>query len=53
MLHKILPFALVTIAITTVLGLLFVTQRMGLIHPSLDRFIKRPVDLPAATETEM
>jgi hypothetical protein len=53
MLHRILPFALVAIAISTVFGLLFVTQRMGLIHPSLDRFTKRPIDLPVVMEPEV
>ena len=53
MLHRILPFALVAIAISTVFGLLFVTQRMGLIHPSLDRFTKPRVDLPIVMEPEV
>ena len=53
MLHRILPFALVAIAISTVFGLLFVTQRMGLLQPSLERLTKRPVDLPVVIEPEV
>jgi L-cystine uptake protein TcyP (sodium:dicarboxylate symporter family) len=33
MLHKILPFLAIAIAIAAFFGVLFATQRMGLTHP--------------------
>jgi len=51
MLKKLLPFLAVAIALAAVFTILFATQRMGLIHPSLDRFTKKDEDVPVA-ETE-
>ena len=52
MLRKILPFALVAIAISTVFAVLFMTQRMGMPHPNLDKLTKRFLEEPALPDPE-
>lgn len=42
MLKRILPIAMVAVALASAFGLLFLTQRLGLSIEPLDRFMKRP-----------
>ncbi len=49
MLHKILPFLAIAIAIAAFFGVLFATQRMGLTHPG---FMKKHEAAPATPEAE-
>lgn len=51
MFRRMLPFVLVAVVLSVVFSVLFVTQRMGLIHPSLARFAKRETDLPVEPDT--
>jgi hypothetical protein len=52
MFRKMLPFVLVAIALSVVFGVLFATQRMGLIHPTCARFTKKSDDVPAEPDKE-
>jgi hypothetical protein len=51
MFKKMLPFLVVAVALSAAFSILFATQRMGLSHPALDRFMRRAnlePDLPDA-----
>lgn len=51
MYQRILPFVLVAIALSVVVGVLFATQRSGRNWPTRAWF-KRPTDLPVEPEKE-
>jgi hypothetical protein len=44
--RKFLPILMILVALTVTFGVLFATQRMGRVRPSLDRFMKMADDLP-------
>ena len=46
MLRKFLPILMIVVALAVTFGVLFATQRTGLVHPTLDRFMKKVDDLP-------
>ena len=51
MLRRILPFVIAAVVLSVVISVLFATQRRGLTHPSLARFMKQETDLPVEPET--
>ena len=51
MIKKLFPFLFAGLALT-IFGVLFATQRMGMIHPSLDRFMRRADLEPNLPEAE-
>ena len=52
MLRKILPFALVAIALATAFAFLLATDRMSMTRPSLDKLTSRFLEEPALPDPE-
>lgn len=51
MFRRMLPIVVAAVVLSVVFSVLFATQRMGLTHPSLARFMKHETDLPVEPGT--